>query len=374
MDPFSQASLGAVVGHTVGYRTLGYKAALYGAAAGALPDIDVLFSIGGDFVDQLVTHRGITHSLFFGPVMGPLLGWLIWRREKAKDPTVDERRRNMWILTITLALFSHPLLDTLTPYGTQLMLPFSDARFAIHAMPIIDPVYTLTLALGLFLAWLPWLRRRLPASLHPGHLGLLTLLLSTSYLAYGWSLGLRAEAAAAEQLAARNIQAEQLVAFPTILQPHLRRVVARSPEVDRVGFYSTWAPCEIDWIEAPRSDTSVVGEFLSTRAGSVFDWFTMGWAHYVVTEDDAGKVLRGSDLRYGFDDDPLTSVFTVEARLGKNGELLETMAAGRTQPTNPGAVFDRLVTDTYAPACRLLTLQTEGAIDGRIDDNAADRG
>ncbi|MFV2089757.1 MAG: metal-dependent hydrolase, partial [Pseudomonadales bacterium] len=140
MDPLSQAGLGAVVAQIAGHRRLGFKAALLGAGAGALPDADVLFSITGDFIDQLITHRGITHSLFFAPVTGPALGWLIWYRERRKDPSLSLSRRNCWMLVITLALLSHPLLDWLTPYGTQLLLPLSNSRFAINAMPIIDPV------------------------------------------------------------------------------------------------------------------------------------------------------------------------------------------------------------------------------------------
>ena len=123
MDPFSQAALGAVVAQSITSRlipdrTIGYRAALFGAMAGAMPDIDVLFSINGDFIDQLVLHRGITHSLIFAPVVGPLLGWLVWRRERHKDPSVDSRELRFWITAITLAVLSHPLLDLLTTYGT----------------------------------------------------------------------------------------------------------------------------------------------------------------------------------------------------------------------------------------------------------------
>ncbi len=350
MDPFSQAALGAVVGQVVGHRTLGYRAALYGAAAGVLPDADVFFSINGDFVDQLVSHRGITHSLFFAPVVGPVLGWLIWRWQsrRGKDPGPLKS----WILVMTLALLSHPLLDLLTPYGTQLMLPFSNARFAINAMPIIDPIYTSLLALGLLLAWLPALRGRWPTTLT----ALLTLLISSTYLSYGWLQGLRTEAIARDQLAAQGVTPTQLAAFPTILQVHLRRVVARTETEDRVGFYSTWAPCEIEWRTAERlADRDRLSRFKATREGRVFDWFAMGWARYDITPTDAGGLLSVNDLRYGFDDDPLTSIFAVTAVLDPTDEPLQTLAAGRTGPRDPGRLFDRLVEDTYAPACRIFS-------------------
>ena len=350
MDPFSQAALGAVVGQAAGHRQLGYKAALYGAMAGVLPDIDVLFSLNGDFVDQLVMHRGITHSLFFAPVIGPALGWLIWYREQRKGEAPGGP--GIWIWVMTLALLSHPLLDLLTPYGTQLMLPFSDARFAINAMPIIDPIYTSLLALGLLIAWLPAFRGRWPTNLT----ALITLLISTSYLGYGWLQGIRTEAVALQQLEARGITPERLAAFPTILQVHLRRVVARTPAEDRVGFYSTWAPCEIEWISAPRlANREKLSPFLASREGSVFDWFSMGWARYDLDTTDEGFQLRVSDLRYGYDDDPLSSIFSVSATLDPAGTPLEILAAGRVGPRDPENMFDRLVRDTYAPACRIFS-------------------
>ena len=349
MDPFSQAALGAVVGQVVGHRTLGYRAAAFGAFAGALPDVDVFFSLNGDFVDQLVSHRGITHSLLFAPVAGPALGWLLWRWQRRRRD--DPGPLWTWIWVMSLALLSHPLLDLLTPYGTQLMLPFSNARFAINAMPIIDPVYTGLLALGLFIAWLPALRSRWSA----GTTALLTLLISSSYLGYGWWQGVRTEAVARSQLRALGVEPTRLAAFPTILQVHLRRVVARTDGEDRIGFYSTWAPCEIEWRSAPRLlDRQVLNRFKASREGGVFDWFAMGWARYDISVTESGSDLTVSDLRYGFDEDPLSSIFTVSARLDPAGTPVEILAAGRTDPREPSRMFDRLVQDTYAPACRIF--------------------
>ena len=82
MDPVSQAALGAVVAHAATHRTLGARALAFGALAGVLPDLDVLLTLYGDAFDQMRLHRGITHSLFFGPVVGPVLGLLVWRWER----------------------------------------------------------------------------------------------------------------------------------------------------------------------------------------------------------------------------------------------------------------------------------------------------
>ncbi len=359
MDPFSQAALGAVVGQAAGHRTLGHRAALWGGVLGALPDVDVLFSLGGDFVDQLVTHRGITHSLLFVLVAGPALGWLLWRciGQRAAGPPGEAR--SAWLRVAILALLSHPLLDLLTPFGTQLLLPFSDARFAINAMPIIDPAYTLLLAAGLLLAWR--CGQRWPA----GATALATLLVSSAYLGYGWLQSHRAAEAAAAQLHARGVTFQQLAAFPTIFQVHMRRVVARSPDVDRVGFYSTWSPCEIVWHEAPRLPADAYQPLLATREGRVFQWFTMGWVHYARVMSPGGPLLVAGDLRYGYDDDPLASVFTLTAPLDAAGTPTGPILVGRNNPDDMPGALERLFRETYAPACRLFS-------GGRLDHNAAE--
>ncbi|MFX7938344.1 metal-dependent hydrolase, partial [Acinetobacter baumannii] len=49
-------------------------------------------------------------------------------------------------------MISHALLDTCTIYGTQLLQPFSDARFAVPAVGIIDPLYTVILLAAVVIA------------------------------------------------------------------------------------------------------------------------------------------------------------------------------------------------------------------------------
>jgi inner membrane protein len=346
MDPISQAALGAVVGQVAGHRRLGYRAAVIGAFAGAAPDIDVLFSVGGDYFDQLVLHRGITHSLFFAPVAGPLLGWLVWRIERARGhaPQQDPGRLGVWMLVVGLALLSHPLLDLLTPYGTQLMLPFSDARFAINAMPIIDPVYTLMLCIGL------WLAAR-ALRLHAQRVALGTLIVSSAYLGFGWSLNAAAEREAVRQLAAEGVADAKVAAFPTILQVHYRRLVVRTPTEDRVGYLSMWHPCPIAWQRGPRHEGPDVDLFLASREGRIFDWFTMGWTRFQRAVDDRGVLIRAIDLRYGFTDNPDHSIFNAFARLDPVRGVLGPVRAGRDGPEGVNDRLAGLLQETYSPFC-----------------------
>jgi inner membrane protein len=65
MDSLSQIALGAAVGvATMGRRTAVWKAALWGAVAGTLPDLDVLID-HGDPIRNMVLHRAETHAPFW---------------------------------------------------------------------------------------------------------------------------------------------------------------------------------------------------------------------------------------------------------------------------------------------------------------------
>ena len=147
MDSLTQAVLGAAVGEAVLGKKVGNKAAAWGAAAGTLPDLDVLINPFLSDVAQLVYHRSFTHALVFSLVLAPVFGWIIARIHRGGPAT----RRDWGWLTF-VALFTHPLLDCFTTYGTQVFQPFSNYPVSFNSLFIIDPLYTVPLATGLILA------------------------------------------------------------------------------------------------------------------------------------------------------------------------------------------------------------------------------
>ena len=89
MDSLSQIALGAAVSVAVmGRRTAVWKAALWGAVAGTLPDLDVLID-HGDAIRNMVLHRTESHALLwltlfslpFAALVARVSGeWAKWRR------------------------------------------------------------------------------------------------------------------------------------------------------------------------------------------------------------------------------------------------------------------------------------------------------
>ena len=226
MDSVSQLALGAAVGvAAMGRRTAVWKAALWGAVAGTLPDLDVLVD-HGDPIANMVLHRAETHAPFwlslfslpFAAAIARLHGeWAIWRR---------------WWLAIWLAFVTHPLLDAMTVYGTRLALPFSDRPFGVGSVFIIDPLYTLPLLAGVGWALAGKGNRR---GMRANAVG---LVLSTAYLAWGFAAQQHVERIARASLAEQGIAYERLLVTPAAFSSLLWRVVAVGAEEFHEGFYS----------------------------------------------------------------------------------------------------------------------------------------
>lgn len=144
MDSLTQIVLGAACGEIALGKKIGNKALLFGAIGGTIPDLDVFIGklLYHNEIQAMAFHRGFMHSLLFAVLAAFLFGWFtfkLYNTGKRKETTT----RNNWIWLFFLSIFTHPLLDCFTPYGTQLFAPFSDYRVAFNNISVVDPVYTL---------------------------------------------------------------------------------------------------------------------------------------------------------------------------------------------------------------------------------------
>jgi inner membrane protein len=148
MDPLTQGALGAALPQAGSRAKWVGSAGLLGFLAGMAADLDVLIRSSNDPLLFLEYHRQFTHSLVFIPIGGAicalLLHSLIGRRRGL-------RLRQTWLFC-TLGYATHALLDTCTTYGTMLLWPFSEQRFAWNTISIVDPLFTLPLLLAVVLA------------------------------------------------------------------------------------------------------------------------------------------------------------------------------------------------------------------------------
>lgn len=282
MDSLTQAALGAAVGIGVmGRRTAVWKAALWGAVCGTLPDLDS-FIDHGDPVSDMTRHRAESHAIFYLTLAAPLIAGLIARLHGEAEPF----RR--WWLAVWLVLVTHPLLDLMTVYGTQLALPFTDQPYGVGSIFIIDPLYTLPLLVGAGAA--------LAADSARGERwNLAGLALSSLYLAWSFAAQQHVTAVARQALREQGVTVERLLVTPTPFNTLLWRVVAITPEGYREGFRSLF-----DEAARIRFDNFARGEALfeqlrANRDAERLARFTQG---FFKTAEAGGRIVV-SDLRMG---------------------------------------------------------------------------
>jgi inner membrane protein len=307
MDPLTHGLLGATIGQAFCGRRLGPRAMAAGAMAAMAPDLDVVMMATGPMGDWIY-HRGVTHSIWVAALLGPALAYAAARSQAGG--------RRAWTLLFVLTLLSHPLLDWCTSYGTQLLAPLSAHRFALDAVAIIDPAYSLLLLAALLVgAWRGVAARGAALS------AAVALVLSTAYLGHGLMLNREAEARAREQLEAEGVRGAEVRAYPTLLQLYLRRLVARQGDEVRVGWLSLWSPQPIAWQRFAGTRDARVEAARETGEGRTLEWFAMGQTVASLHPSATGSVVEIDDLRYGFPSRPREGLWGIRVRFDAAGRI-----------------------------------------------------
>jgi inner membrane protein len=333
MDSVTQMLLGATVAQAGFRRRLGRSAMVVGAAIALVPDLDVVVGWSDTFTNWK-HHRGLTHSVFFGPVVGPALGWLAWRwyrwrrggavANAIQDPSPDDTLRS-WIYLAILALMTHVLIDLPTSYGTQALYPLSDYRFAWNGLGIIDIAYSLILVAALAVGFAARSRPRLAQDGAAG-----ALVLVTAYTLMGMAINGQVEAKAEAQLYAQYGQEARVTAYPTLFQPVYRRVVAERPDEILVGYHSVLSDKPIDWKRFPRIEGASIDAVRATEPGRLFSWFAQNNLYWSsVLSSDGNTIVEASDMRYGVSGDTDLGFWGIRAVVDPEGRIV-----GPVEPFN----------------------------------------
>ena len=301
MDPLTQGALGAALPQAFASRRQVVTAGLLGFLSGMAPDLDVLIRSAADPLMFLEYHRQFTHALIFIPFGGLIcalvLHGLIGRRGGLL----------FWqsYLFCVLGYATHGLLDACTTYGTLLLWPFSDQRFAWNTISIIDPLFTLpVLALIGYAA----LRRR-PALARAAVVWVLVyqglgVWQREQAEAYGWTLA-----------AQRGHEPLRLEAKPSFANILVWKVVYETQTHFHVDAVRTW-PSKVAYPgeSIPRLDVArdmpwLVGESQQRRDIERFRWFSNG---YVALDPQVpGRII---DVRYSMLPNEINSLWSIEVR------------------------------------------------------------
>lgn len=139
MDPLTHGLVGATASQTISSKEKMLPAAFTGFVAAMLADLDYFIHNPSDPLLNIEIHRQFTHSIIFIPVgalVASLLLW--WFVRKYLD------FKEVYIFSFA-GYATAGLMDAVTSYGTQLLWPFVDTRFAWNLISVVDPVFTLGL-------------------------------------------------------------------------------------------------------------------------------------------------------------------------------------------------------------------------------------
>jgi inner membrane protein len=212
-----------------------------------LPDIDALAYLIGPTTD-LEWRRGWTHGILAVLVLPFLLAGallLLYRlsgRRRSRDGCRAVHPRELLLLS-SIAVLSHPVLDTLNTYGVRWLMPFSGTWYYGDTLFIVDPWVWATLALGVFYCW----RRRKAQKPAPGRPAVVALGVTTVY-----ALLMAGSGVAARSIIRRDVesgtgnQVKNLMAGPVAVDPLVRRFVVEQEEEYQVGRFSWHARPQVD--------------------------------------------------------------------------------------------------------------------------------
>lgn len=331
MDSITQIVLGVATAEAVAGSKMKNRALLWGAIAGTIPDLDVLSGLWHDDLDGLVSHRGITHSILFTlttpwlfallaqsfykkgfnqipwlrTLIGSLsalifialaLGWLYlahtnltaliiavptitgllwyllprilrWSTSVNYQPLSPSVNYYDWVKLFFWCILTHWLLDMFTNWGTQILTPFSNHRFAFDNISVADPIYTIPLAFCLI--WLsfhksPSTRKRL---------NLIGLAISSSYMALTFYNKATIENDFQTALQAKGLKTTQIQTFPLILNNALWACIAKADTCYWYGHRSVFdKTTDVKLIPIPKNH-ELLTPYLGDRRVEIVRWF-----------------------------------------------------------------------------------------------------
>lgn len=234
MDSLTQIILGAACGEAILGKKIGNKALLFGAIGGTIPDLDVFIGrvLYTNEIDIMLFHRGFMHSILFSILAAFLLGWLCYKFYNS-GKRFGTTTKSDWVKLYFWSLFTHSILDSFTPYGTQLFAPFFNYRLAFNTIAVADPLYTLPFLICVVV--LMFYNRNTPKRMLWLRLG---LGISSVYMLFTIANKLYIDAVFKTSLAEKHIKYLRFTSQPSILNNVLWYGVAETENTYEVGYYS----------------------------------------------------------------------------------------------------------------------------------------
>ena len=333
MDSLTQIVLGAACGEVALGKKIGNKALLFGAIGGTIPDLDVFIGnwIYSNKIDAMLFHRGFMHSITFAILAAFLLGFLVYKlydKGKRKDTTTQKD----WTWLFFLSIFTHPLLDCFTGYGTQLFSPFSNYRVAFSNIAVADVAYTVPFLLCLIVVM--FFNRTNPKRKLWLKLG---LGISSLYMLFTIGNKFYINSVFEKSLADQGIAYERYNTEASLLNNILWFGIAETETEYHVAFYSLFDTKNVftEWQTIPKNHNLIPK---SNPDLAKLAWFSNDY--YSLSINDDGTYLY-NDLRYPLVDTGNGSKPVFSFKLYQDGDRLNM------KPFQPSFSDDTSMSDVF---------------------------
>lgn len=354
MDSLTQLVLGAACGEVVLGRKIGNKALVLGAIGGTIPDLDVLSSFFLNQLDALAFHRGPMHSLLFACIFPFIIGFFVKKfydsgifNKKGyrifgfifglviflgigsilsiilvfilqstayifilllaifgllffryiffnyvnKTQEIPTATYLDYVKLFFLSILTHPLLDSLTTFGTQLFWPFSNERIAISNIAIVDPIYTFPF-LGCVIACGFYARTDKKRSWIIG----IGILVSSLYMIATLFTKSKVDHVFEKNLQASSIPYTRTLTTPTILNNILWYAIAESDSAYHCGYYSIFDSSDKMEIITLAKSNELLSPYKDSKLIKTLSWFSEYYYNAIPMQ---GDTIQYNDLRYG---------------------------------------------------------------------------
>jgi len=378
MDSITQIVLGAAMGEAVLGKKLGNRAMTWGALGGTIPDLDIIGNLFLSKVDALAFHRGISHSIVFSIVGAFLFAWcthrlyqwkkkhffefglasifwalivlttsgivfiasksivlsvvvglvlssgffLLYKNNIEDKDNYEAPSINQWRMMWFAALFTHPILDSFTQYGTQLFAPFSDYRVSLNNISVADPIYTFLFIFGLVSA--AFCLRQSPKRRFWNYLG---IGLSSLYMIFTMFNRMQIKQVMVDTLQQEQIDYSRFTIGPVILNNVLWSGTVETDTAFLQGQYS-WFDKEKKFKlrSIPKNHHLIADAKPDDHTINTLKWFSD--QYYMVIKRRDGK-LQFNDMRYGtfrgegYDENDFIFRFIIEKKEDGYYEMLD---------------------------------------------------
>jgi inner membrane protein len=285
MDSLTHIAIGACIGDLFLGKKIGKKAMLYGAIAASLPDVDFIASFWLNTSDDLLAHRGFTHSFLFGFLFILALAFLFRYRHRVENIPIKT-----WVLFITTEVLGHLFLDSFNAYGIGWFEPFSHRRISFNVIFVADPFFSIWpgLAAVILLILKPESNRRRGWAKFG-------LILSSLYLLYCLTNKFKIDNDTRYALSHQGIHYNRYFTTPTPFNNWLWYDVAETDSGFQIGYRSVFDKNHpISFRYFPRKD-SLLKSFRDRQDLRELVRFSQGY----YTADTSGRGIIFNDLRFG---------------------------------------------------------------------------